>query len=74
MKMTNYTYHVNMFNDRLRSMNQTRSADMRLSAVEANNLMSDIVGLLTQISDLSAQLTAASNATVEVVMDGGGFK
>ena len=63
-----------MFNDRLRSMNQTRSADMRLSAVEANNLMSDIVGLLTQISDLSAQLTAASNATVEVVMDGGGFK
>jgi len=72
--MTNYTYHVNMFNDRLRSMNQTRSADMRLSAVEANNLMSDIVGLLTQISDLSAQLTAASNATVEVVMDGGGFK
>lgn len=72
--MANYTYHVNMFNDRLRSMNQTRAAELRMTSVEANNLMSDIVSLLAQVSDLSAQLTTANNTTVEVVMDGGGFK
>ena len=72
--MANYTYHVSAFNDRLRSMNQTRAAELRLTSVEANNLMSDIVSLLSQISDLSAQLSTANNTTVEVVMDGGGFK
>ena len=72
---TNYTYHVNQFNERLRAMNQNaRTQELRLTAVEANNLMSDIVSLLTQISDLSNELSAARNETVEVVIDAGGFK
>jgi hypothetical protein len=56
-------------------MNQNpRTQELRLTATEANNLMSDIVSLLTQISDLSAALNNAQNQTVEVVIDAGGFK
>ena len=72
---TNYTYHINQFNERLRTVNQNaRIQELRLTSVEANNLMSDIVSLLAQISDLSAELSAARNETVEVVIDAGGFK
>ena len=70
----NLTYHVSMLNDRVRSMNQTRKPDLRLTAVEANNLLSDIVAILAQVSSLQAKLDAAENTVVEVVMDGGGFK
>ena len=37
--MSNFTYHINMFNDRVRSMNQNKKTELRLTSVEANDLM-----------------------------------
>ena len=70
----NLTYHVSAFNDRVRGMNQTHKTELRMTAVEANNLLSDIFAVLAQVSSLQAQLDAAESTVVEVVMDGGGFK
>ena len=72
--MDNLTYYISMFNDRVRAMNQTHKTDLRLTSVEANNLLSDIVSVLTQVSVLQKNLDAETTETVEVVMDGGGFK
>jgi len=47
---------------------------LRLTAVEANNVLSDIFAILAQTNSLVQQLEQAGNTTVEVVMDGGGFK
>jgi peptidoglycan hydrolase CwlO-like protein len=63
-----------MFNDRVRAMNQTHKQDLRLTAVEANNLQADIFAILSQVSALQSKLDAAESNVVEVVMDGGGFK
>ena len=68
------TYYINMFNDRVRAMNQTHKTELRLSAIEANNLLSDIVSVLAQVASLKDQLDTADTQIVEVVMDGGGFK
>ena len=70
----NLAYHVQMFNDRVRAMNQTHKTELRLTAVEANNLLSDIFAVLAQNTSLVHQLEQAGNTSVEVVMDGGGFK
>jgi hypothetical protein len=70
----NLAYHVQMFNDRVRAMNQTNKTELRLTAVEANNVLSDIFAILAQNTSLVQQLEQAGNTTVEVVMDGGGFK
>jgi hypothetical protein len=72
--MDNLAYHVQMFNDRVRAMNQTNKLELRLTAVEANNVLSDIFAILAQNASLVQQLEQAGNTTVEVVMDGGGFK
>ncbi len=72
--MDNFTYHITLLNDRIRAMNQTHKTELRLTAVEANNLLSDIVTLLAQVASLKQQLDTADNQVVEVVMDGGGFK
>jgi len=72
--MDNFTYHISLLNDRIRAMNQTHKSELRLTAVEANNLLSDIVSLLTQVASLKQQLDVANTQVVEVVMDGGGFK
>lgn len=70
----NFSYYINMYNDRVRAMNQTHKQDLRLTAVEANNLLSDIVSLLAQVSVLQNKLDAQDAEVVQVVMDGGGFK
>ena len=73
--MTNtLTYHINLYNDRVRAMNQTNKTELRLTAVEANNLLSDITSVLAQVIHLQDQLENANNHVVQVVMDGGGFK
>lgn len=72
--MSNLTYYVTMFNDRVRAMNQTHKTELRLTSVEANNLLSDIVNILAQVASLEDQLKASETKVVEVVMDGGGFK
>lgn len=72
--MDNLTMHISTFNDRVKGMNQTRQTELRLTAVEANNLLSDVFAVLAQVSRLSNQVTAASSNVTEIVMDGGGFK
>lgn len=72
--MDNFTYHISAFNDRVRAMNQTHKTEVRLTAVEANNLLADITALLAQVASIKQQLDAADTKIVEVVMDGGGFK
>lgn len=71
---SNLTYHITLFNDRVRAMNQTNKTELRLTAVEANNLLSDITMILAQVSNLQHQLDNANSQVVQVVMDGGGFK
>lgn len=70
----NFTYHVGLFNDRVRAMNQSNRTEVRLTATEANNLLSDIVSLTTQIARLEAQNAPEQDTVVEVFMDGGSFK
>jgi hypothetical protein len=72
--MDNLTLHISSFNDRVKGMNQMRAAELRLTSVEANNLLGDIFAVLAQVSRLSNQLEQASGNTTEIVMDGGGFK
>ena len=72
--MDNFTFHISLLNDRVRAMNQTHKTELRLTAVEANNLLGDIVTLLAQVASVKKQLDDASSEIVEVVMDGGGFK
>lgn len=69
----NLSIHVQMFNDRVRAMNQTQKRELILSAAEARNLHTDIFDLLARITELSNKDTSAAE-TLTVVMDGGGFK
>lgn len=71
---TNLTMHISAFNDRVKGMNQMRNTDLRLTSVEANNLLSDIFAILAQVSRMEAERNSGDNTVVEVVMDGGGFK
>lgn len=55
-------------------MNQMNKADLRLTRNEANSLLSDITMLLTQVSNLSAQLNTEQSNVIEVEIDGGSFR
>ena len=68
------THHIGVFNDRVRAMNQLNKPELRLTAVEANNLLSDVTAVLAEVTRLQALITGAQDTVVEVVMDGGGFK
>ena len=68
------TMHVNTFNERVRAMNQLHKTELRLTAVEANSLLSDIFAVLAEVTRLQAELNTEQDTVVEVVMDGGGFK
>jgi hypothetical protein len=65
--------HIVSFNDRVRAMNQTRTADIRLSAVEANNLQADITNMLAEIARLSVQNSGNTEQIVQLSVDGGSF-
>ena len=69
-----YTLHVAAFNDRVRVLNQLRQNELRLTAAEANNLLSDITAILTEIARLHANQRLSENEITEIRMDGGGFK
>jgi hypothetical protein len=68
------TLHVSAFNDRVKAMNQLKNTELRMTSVDANNLLSDIFAVLAEVTRLQAKLSAADNEVVEVIMDGGGFK
>ena len=66
--MTDLTYHIKLFNDKVRALNQTSSKVLTLTAAEARNLHSDLYDLLAQIAVLTKD-----NSNDSVNMDGGGF-
>ena len=70
----NLSIHVRMFNDKVRAMNQTQKKELILSAAEARNLHSDIFDLLTHIAEISGDGAVKMPESINVVMDGGGFK
>ena len=67
------TIAVQMFNDKIRVMNQTQGKNLILNAQEARNLHSDIFALLAQISALTDKPQVVDEV-IDVNMDGGGFK
>jgi len=64
--MDDLSIHIKNFNDRVRAMNQTHSRDLTMTT--------DIFAVLALVTELTSQLNTREEATVEVVMDGGGFK
>ena len=71
--MSEPSIHIRNFNDKVKLMNQTQRRDLVLSAAEARSLHAEIYGLLAQIADL-ARRPEAAEPTIQVGMDGGGFK
>jgi hypothetical protein len=69
-----FTHHITVFNDRVRAMNQMNKTELRLTSVEANNLLSDVFAVLAEATRLQAEISGSQDRVVEVVMDGGGFK
>jgi hypothetical protein len=67
---------IQMFNDKVRVMNQTQSRELILTAQEARNLHNDIFALLTRIAELESarsapHLTGSTNPSAK--FDGGSF-
>ena len=69
---TNLPFHVKMFNDRVRAMNQSNGKILTLNQQEARNLHSEIYDLMAIIAELSKGSVISNN--IEVGMDGGYFK
>lgn len=65
--------HVEAFSDKVRTMNQTSSKNLTLSAADARNLHTEIFALLATIVELTTakEKPAASVTTLE--LDGGRF-
>lgn len=74
MASPNLTLAMGSFNDRVKAMNQMKQQEIKLTAIEASNLLSDMFAVLAQVSRLEDQLAQSGSNVVEVVMDGGGFK
>jgi len=69
--MDNLPFHIKMFNDKVRAMNQSNSKLLTLNTQEARSLHAEIYDLMATIAELSK---TSSNDTVVINMDGGGFK
>jgi hypothetical protein len=70
----NPTVNILALNDKIRLMNQTRAMELRMSAIEANNLQADITVMLAEIARLSVLINQQSEQVVQVSIDGGGFQ
>jgi len=69
----NLTFHIRMFNDRVRAMNQTNGKLLTLNPQEARNLHAEIYDLMAVIAELS-KANNQEGSVISVSMDGGGFK
>ena len=69
----NLSFHIKMFNDRVKLMNQSNSKILTLNQQEARNLHAEIYDLMATIADLTKATTNTSDDIV-ISMDGGGFK
>jgi hypothetical protein len=69
----NQPFHIKLFNDKVRAMNQASSKILTLTQQEARSLHAEIYDLMATIANLSknAENTTASTS---IGMDGGGFK
>lgn len=70
----NPTVNLLAFNDKVRLMNQTRALELRMTAIEANNLQADITAMLAEIARLSVLSNQQNEQVVQVSIDGGGFQ
>ena len=71
--MDNLPYHIKLFNDRVRAMNQSNGKILTLNQQEARNLHAEIYDLMATISHL-AKTPETTTITAAITMDGGGFK
>lgn len=66
--------HIKNFNEKVKIMNQTHSKNLTLTAIEAQNLLSEIVNLLAKNIDLADQLlNNTESQNISVSFDGGQF-
>jgi hypothetical protein len=70
---TNLPFHVKLFNDKVRAMNQANAKILTLNTQEARSLHAEIYDLMATIANLSRTSDNVSASTV-VSMDGGSFK
>jgi hypothetical protein len=70
----NPTVNILGFNDKIRLMNQTRALELRITAIEANNLQADITAMLAEIARLSVLNNQQNEQIVQISIDGGGFQ
>jgi hypothetical protein len=66
----NLPFHIRLFNDRVKTMNQGNGKLLTLNAQEARSLHAEIYDLMATITSLSKTTDAAS---ISISMDGGGF-
>jgi hypothetical protein len=66
----NLPFHIRLFNDRVRAMNQGNGKLLTLNAQEARSLHAEIYDLMATIASLSKTTDVAST---NINMDGGGF-
>jgi succinylarginine dihydrolase len=64
-------FHIKMFNDRVRAMNQANGKLLTLNPQEARNLHAEIYDLMATIANLAQQAPVAKVSVVS--MDGGSF-
>ena len=64
-------FHIKLFNDRVRAMNQANSKLLTLNPQEARNLHAEIYDLMATNANLAQQAPAAKVSVVS--MDGGSF-
>ncbi|CAB4128701.1 hypothetical protein UFOVP112_59 [uncultured Caudovirales phage] len=69
----NLPFHIKMFNDRVRAMNQTNGKLVTLNPQEARSLHAEIYDLMATIAELTKSSNQVSSVT-NVSMDGGHFK
>jgi hypothetical protein len=71
MDNINVTFHIKLFNDKVRAMNQANAKVLTLNPQEARSLHAEIYDLMAIIASLSKN---EETPNINVSMDGGGFK
>jgi exopolysaccharide biosynthesis protein len=69
----NLPFHIKLFNDKVRVLNQTNGKMLTLNPQEARSLHAEIYDLMATIAELS-KLYEQGGTVTTISMDGGGFK
>lgn len=69
--ISNLSFHINKFNDKVRIMNQSGGKSLNLTPQEARDLQADIYALLEIIAHHANKKDDEISGSVN--MDGGGF-